>query len=325
MSKLSDLRYCTELVVLRNFDDIPFDTVDNPQHASLVYQRFCGTLSEKFIEFDLNSLDDEAAYYLISKTSLSLEQLLKNPDIRVFFNSELFVFLNRSEHIEIRLLKKDMDIQAEYSNILQILEGLDKQYPFARSGNQYINSRRELRGTGAFINHFVHLPILQYFNKIGAEQYLKQNIDIRKSSAPDANPICSMIKISTDNCYFDDIEQQSNHVYKYMNEILHKELREQEELKSNSLFSLKDKVNKAFGVAKYALLLDELEFLSLHTFFRTASEFDLIGISSKKIDSIFEKIFSQTYYIDDFESACASRSQLVRKVLVPLLKDTMEE
>lgn len=325
MSKTTDLKYCTELVVFRNFDDIPFDTIENSYHAEMVYDRFCNIFEDRFIELDIRNLDEDSSLLLLEKTSLSLEQLLKTPDIKIFFNGEICVFLNRGEHIEFRILKKNMNILNCFQMIQNFIRELGVEYQFAKDEKGYINSHKHLCGTGTLISHFVHLPILQYFNKIEVEKYSKVNIDIRKTNSPDANPICSMIKVTTCNTSFEDIEQQSNHLYKYMNEILNAESEAQSELKRNSLLSLQDKVNKAFGVAKYALLLDELEILSLHSFFRTASEFNLLKINPQKIDAIFEKIFANSYFINEFEKACETRSILIKNMLVPLLIEEMEE
>lgn len=325
MTQASDLHYCTELVVLRNYQDIPFDSAENKDHARMVVERFEALFENAFEKLDVFALDDETEYIIATKSSLAINSLKKSPELSVYYNGEFIVILNHYEHIQIHALVKQMDVMETYSKIEQLLEELDHKHVFARNAKGYVNSKKSFFGTGVFIHEFLHLPMLQFFDKLEENLLSKFHLELKRGSHEDGNPISTMLRFSTSDTNFVSFEEQYRYQSKRRNQLLQKEIDEQENVMKNSLLSVLDKVHKAYGVASHAKLLDEMEFLSLHAFFRTASECGVLKVPCRILDAVFEEIFRSTYSIFGFEEASVLRAKLVKRDLIPLIFDKLED
>lgn len=324
MAQTSDLQYCTELVVLRNYFDLPFDSAVNKEHARIVKERFENIYEGKFEKLDIFSLDDETEYVIATKTSLAISALKKSPEIIAFYDGELLILLNHHEHIQVHALAKQMNVKETYSKIQQFLEKLDVLHPFAKNEKGYVNSRKSYFGTGVFIHEFLHLPMLQFFGKLEENALGKYHLELKRGAQEDGNPISAMLRFSTIDSNFVSIEEQYRYQSKHKTQLLKKEVEEQEKMVQNNLLSVLDKVHKALGVASHAKLLDEMEFLSLHTFFRTASECGVLKVPCIVIDAVFEEIFRRTFSIFGFEESAIMRSNLIKRELIPLIHDKLE-
>ncbi|MDY6072699.1 MAG: hypothetical protein SPI49_01215 [Eubacteriales bacterium] len=329
MTKLNDydLIYCREFVVYRNYDRLPFNADSNENTASSVYNEVKECVDSDFIEIDLNSESDKDVLYTYNSTFFTEELLSKYPYIKIFIKGNLLLLLNTDEHIELRYIEYDNNISADkiiitLENVIKIFS---KYSSFALENGKYINSLKVHCGTGIFINSYIHLPILQMFNKIKDNDLLDNVFSISKEQNIDSNPICAMIKFSNVNSLYSQIDEQIAQYNSCIKGIIDDEMDEHNKIFLSSQDVIKDKILKAFGIVRYSMFLDDYEYISIFTFFRAASEFGIISLDVNQLDKIFRFIHTKTYFIENFEEACKKKSELLRKILLPAISKNLED
>lgn len=329
MIKLNDcdLVYCREFVVYRNYDRLPFNADSNENTANSVYNDVKECVESDFRELDLNSESDKDILYSYNSTLFTEELLSKYPYIKIFIKGNLLLFLNTDEHIELRYLEYDNKVSTEKVLLMleNVIESFSKHSSFALDEGKYINSFKSHCGTGLFINTYIHLPILQMFNKIKDNDLLNNGFSISKEQNIDSNPICAMIKFCNVNSSYSQIDEQITQYNSCIKELITDEIDEHNKIFLSSQDVIKDKILKAFGIIKYSMFLDDYEYISIFTFFRAASEFGIISLDVNQLDKIFRFIHNKTYFIENFEEACKKKSELLKEILLPAISKNLED
>lgn len=323
----SDLVYCREFVVYRNYDKLPFNADSNENTAGSVYNEVKELIESDFIELDLNIESDKDMLYKYNSTLFTEKLLSKFPYIKIFIKGNLLLLLNTDEHIELRYIEYDNNISIDKIIITldNVIKKFSKNSSFAIDNGKYINSLKAHCGTGLFINTYIHLPILQMFNKIKDNDLLDNGFSISKEQNIDSNPICAMIKFSNVNSLYSQIDEQIAQYNSCIKGLIDDEMDEHNKIFFSSQDVIKDKILKAFGIVKYSMFLDDYEYISIFTFFRAASEFGIISLDVNQLDKIFRFIHNKTYFIENFEEACKKKSELLRKILLPAISKNLED
>lgn len=323
----SDLVYCREFVLYRNYDRLLFNADSNENTSNSVYNEVKECLDSEFKELDLNNESDKDLLFKYNSTLFTEELLSRYPYIKLFLKDNLLLLLNTDEHIELRYLEYDNkeSIEKITLKLNKVINSFSKYSSFALEDGKYINSLKSHCGTGLFINTYLHLPILQMFNKIKDNDLLDNGFSISKEQNIDSNPICAMIKFSNVNSSYSHIDEQITQYTSCIKELIADEINEHNKIFLSSQDVIKDKILKAFGIIKYSMFIDDYEYISIFTFFRAASEFDIISLDVDQLDKIFRFIHNKTYFIENFEEACRKKSELLRQILLPAISKNLED
>lgn len=323
--KNSNLVFCTEYILYRNYSELKFNADTDTKTAESVYVNVKKFLPEEYSELRIESDDDRIMLNCFNSTVFNEAYFQKYRNSKFFIHNNILIILNTNEHIEIRCINYNSN--DEYSDILKLINDVSKQiegdFTYAFENEKYYNSFNLNCGTGLLINSYIHLPILSLMNMLN-DKLESENFYLSKIDNIDSNPICAFVKFSNVRTTYKDIETQINEYYEVLNNLTDSEIYEQNKIMNNNPDFILDKINKSYGLLKYSYLIDDYEFLTLLTFFRLSSEINIISISVTDIDRIFRSIFESVIKNNDKEYSNRQKSILLKEKLLNVLKTCVE-
>lgn len=329
-SEGSEAVLTSKILLSRNFSNLPF-----PNKLNYIKGRESGKKIYKFLKNEL--MDEEITLYEVwnikeelskqyLEKDLISEELLKNSDKGAFIlndNETFSIMINEKDHIALQCISEGLNLEEAFSKATDIDDKIEKNLDYAFDETLgYLTSSPENIGTGLRASVVLHLPALTMSEEIKniSKNLSKMGMGIKGLHLEGTKVHGNLYRI------FNKISlglTESNIINKLKEAILNtiaEENKFREILINKCRHELEDKVYRAYGILKHAVLLDSKETVDLLSNLRLGAELSIIDIKLRKIDNLFRLTSNaslQNYLgrvLDDKESKY-ERAKLVKEIL----------
>lgn len=287
----------TNISLSRNIDNYPFPHKLSESESTVIINKIKKILTdsedlscEDLVLANIKDISDIEKNALIERNIISKSfsksdkgALLSNKD------KSINVLINNEDHINIKVCKKDLDLDEAYevANNIDDIIGENIDYAFNKDIG-YLTSCPVNAGTGLKVSVIVHLPILSLQDKIDSYYNIAQKIgaNIKGIDSEKSNTLGSMYELYN-QCTFGMSEKNIIESIKSLaKDMILKEDEARNKLKEESSIELEDKIFRSLGI------LEKSRIISAYEAMKHLSNIKL-GIDMKYIDDInIEKIDS---------------------------------
>jgi protein arginine kinase len=320
----------SKILLSRNFSNLFFpnklDYIKGRDNGKKIYNKLKNELmDEELILYEIWNKKEEFGKQYLEKGLIS-EELLKNSDKGSFIlNKEetLSIMINEKDHINLQCIREGLSLEEAFEEAISIDDKIEKNFDYAFDDKLgYLTTSPENIGTGMKASVILHLPALTISEEIKkiSKNLIKVGMNIKgiysQGTTGYGNLYRIVNKVSLGLTEEDIISRLKVEVLN----IIAEENKFREILISKSRYELEDRVYRAYGTLKYAMLLDLKESIELLSNIRLGVELSLIDIDKNKLDKLFTNtgdLSLQNYlgrYLDAKEIKY-ERAKLVKEIL----------
>jgi len=320
----------SKILLARNFSNLPFPNKLNYIKGRDNGKKIYNVLKNEIIDEELtlyeiwNTKEEFGKQYL--EKDLISEELIKNSDKGSFIlNREetISIMINEKDHVRIQYISDGLNLEEAFEKATSIDDKIEKNFDYAFDEKLgYLTTSPEHIGTGMKASVIIHLPALTMSEEIKniSKNLSKMGMSIKGVYLEGTNVYGNLYritnKISLGLTEEDIIIKLKEAVFN----IIAEENKFREILLSKCRYELDDKVYRAYGILKCAILLDSKETIDLLSNIRLGAELSLIDIDKNKLDKLLiltSNSSLQNYlgrYLDDKEIKY-ERAKLVKEIL----------
>ena len=257
----------------RNFADYPFPgrLLTDPhaeEQAREIVQLISAELNaiEKFKLYDIGSMTDEHAEFLVERHLISRD-LLRHRRISAALVSEdesISVMLNEEDHIREQYFMKGFDLQKAYERLSGIDDVIGDSIPFAYDEMfGYLTACPTNLGTGLRASVMLFLPAISRRGmlKAAAPILAKQGLTMRGAYGEGSEAEGDLFQISNETTLGMSELGILAQVEDFVSKITEMELRERGRMKAEGGIALKDSIFRSYGILMNCCKIDLKEFM----------------------------------------------------------------
>jgi len=321
----------SKILLARNFSNLPFPNklnyIKGRDNGKRIYNALKKELiNEEITLYEIWNAKEEFSKQYLEKDLIS-EELLKNSNKGSFIlnkDETLSIMINEKDHVSLQCISEGLNLEEAFEKATEVDDKIEKNFDYEFDETLgYLTASPESIGTGMKASVIVHLPALTMSEEI-------KNISKRLSK----------IGMSIKGIYLEGTKIYGN-LYRIINkislglteediigklkeavlDIISEENKFREILISKCRYELEDKVYRAYGVLKCAVLLDSNETIDLLSNVRLGAELSIIDIDKNRLDKLFTLTNNsslQNYLqrsLDDKEIKY-ERAKLVKELLI---------
>lgn len=295
-SNESDIVLCSKIKLSRNLKDLPFPNklnyIRGRENGKNIYNVLKEEMqNERIALYELwnNSEDVNNEYeekHLISK------ELLKNADKASFIVNEdetLSIMINEENHIELQCITAGLNLDDAYKNAIIVDDRIEKKLNYAFDEQLgYLTTCLSNLGTGMKTSIVIHLPALTMSDEIKniSKHLTKIGMNIKSVYLDGTKSYGCIYEISNNVCLGIKEEDIINELKDTAANIISEEKKFREILLSKCKYELEDKVYRAYGILKSAVLLEFKETIELLSNVRLGAELSIIDIDKRKLNEL---------------------------------------
>lgn len=292
----SDIVLSSTIRLSRNFKNLPFPN-------KLNYMK--GRESSKIVYIMLKEelKDDEITLYEVwanreeinkeyMEKGLISKELLKNSDKAAFIineNQTISIMINEEDHINIQCTTAGLNLEDAFSNATVIDDKIEKKFDYAFNENLgYLTASPSHLGTGMKASVRIHLPALTMSEEINnvLKSLTQIGMAIKGVYLDGTKSYGSIYEIYNKVSLGISEEEIINNLKETVLNIISEEKKFREILLSKCKYELEDRVYRAYGTLKSAILLDSKETIELLSSVRLGAELSLIDIDKSKLNEL---------------------------------------
>ena len=292
----SDIVLSSTIRLSRNFKNLPF-----PNKLNYMKGRESSKIVYMMLKEDLK--DDEITLYEVwanreeinkeyMEKGLISKELLKNSDKAAFIineNQTISIMINEEDHINIQCTTAGLNLEDAFSNATVIDDKIEKKFDYAFNENLgYLTSSPSHLGTGMKASVRIHLPALTMREEINnvLNSLTQIGMAIRGVYLDGTKSYGSIYEIYNKVSLGISEEEIINNLKETVLNIISEEKKFREILLSKCKYELEDRVYRAYGTLKSAILLDSKETIELLSSVRLGAELSLIDIDKSKLNEL---------------------------------------
>jgi protein arginine kinase len=320
----------SKVILARNFRDLPFPNKLNYIRGRDSGKKIYNVLKNELIGEEItlyevwNTKKQFSAQYL--EKDLISEELIKNSEKGAFIlnKEETFsIIINEKDHIRIQCTSDGLRLEEAFRKATEIDDKIEKNFDYAFDENLgYLTASPENVGTGMKASVVVHLPALTMSEEIKnvSNNLNKNGISIKGIHLDGKKVYSNLYKIINKVSLGLTEENIISKLKEAVLNTIEEENKFREILLNKCRYELEDKIYKAYGILKYAILLDSKETIDLLSNIRLGAELSIIDIDKDKLDKIFMITGNSSLqnhlgkYLDDKEIKY-ERAKLIREIL----------
>jgi len=320
----------SKILLARNLSDLPFPNklnyIRGRDHGKKIYNALKNELiDEELMLYEIWNTKEEFGKEYLEKDLIS-EELLKNSDKGSFIlNKEetLSIMINEKDHINLQCIREGLNLEEAFEKATNIDDKIEKNFDYAFDEKLgYLTTSPENIGTGMKASVILHLPAITMSEEIKniSKNLSKIGMNIKGIYLDGAKVYGNLYrivnKVSLGLTEEDIISRLKTEVLN----IIAEENKFREILINKCRYELEDKVYRAYGTLKCAILLDSKETIELLSNVRLGAELSLIDINESKLDELLiltSNSSLQNYlgrYLDAKEIKY-ERAKLVKEIL----------
>lgn len=292
----SDIVLSSTIRLSRNFKNLPFPNKLNymkgRESSKIVYMMLKEELKDDEITlYEVWANREEINKEYMEKGLISKE-LLKNSDKAAFIineNQTISIMINEEDHINIQCTTAGLNLQDAFSNATVIDDKIEKKFDYAFNENLgYLTASPSHLGTGMKASVRIHLPALTMSEEINnvLKRLTQIGMVIKGVYLDGTKSYGSIYEIYNKVSLGISEEEIINNLKETVLNIISEEKKFREILLSKCKYELEDRVYRAYGTLKSAILLDSKETIELLSSVRLGAELSLIDIDKSKLNEL---------------------------------------
>ena len=320
----------SKILLARNFSNLQFPNKLNYIKGRDNGKKIYSVLKNELIDEELtlyeiwNTKEEFGKQYL--EKDLITEELIKNSDKGSFIlNKEetLSIMINEKDHVRVQCISEGLNLEEAFEKATNIDDKIEKNFDYAFNETLgYLTTSPENIGTGMKASVILHLPALTMSEEIKniSKNLSKIGMNIKGLYLDGTNVYGNLYRITNKISLGLTEEDILIKLKEAILNVISEENKFREILLSKCRYELEDKVYRAYGILKYAVLLDSKEIIDLLSNVRLGAELSLIDIDKNKLDKLLiltSNSSLQNYigrYLDDKEIKY-ERAKLVKEIL----------
>lgn len=282
---MSEAVVSTRVRLARNLKDYPFPHRLSDEKAREVVDRIDAALKdsgEKFRRIDLDSLSDAARVSLLERHLISPDFVRAKDGRAVFLSDDnkVSIMVNEEDHIRLQVILDGFEPDEAYRIADDLDNKLSRRLNYAfheRLG--YLTQCPTNLGTGMRASVMLHLPALDMtgaVSRIGAN-LSKLGLTIRGLYGESSRPTGAFFQLSNQVTLGISEKAAIDNLRNITTQLITQEMKARENILGN--IEVEDKIARALGTLKSALIMDHSEAMSLLSLVR-------LGVSSKKLTTL---------------------------------------
>ncbi|NOW88609.1 protein arginine kinase [Clostridium beijerinckii] len=320
----------SKVLLARNFSNLPFPNklnyIKGRENGKEVYNVLKNELdNEEITLYEIWNTKEEFSKQYLERDLISKE-LLKNSDKGSFIlnkEEDLSIMINEKDHINLQCVSDGLKLEEIFERATVIDDKIEENFDYAFDETLgYLTASPENIGTGMKASVVLHLPALSMSEEINniSKRLGKLGIAIKGVHLDGTKVFGNLYRISNKVSLGLTEENIINKLKEAVWSIIIEENKFREILLSKCRHELEDKIYRAYGILKYAMILDFKESIELLSNVRLGAELSIINIDKGKLDKLFILITNsslQNYLkksLDDKEIKY-ERAKLVKEML----------
>lgn len=282
---MSEAVVSTRVRLARNLKEYPFPIRLTSDKAQEIVDKVGEALKDSEIKFhriDLDSVSDAIRVAMIERHLVSPDFISAQEGRAVFLSDDntVSIMVNEEDHIRLQVIQDGFALKEAYQLADQIDNILSKKLNFAfhkRLG--YLTQCPTNLGTGMRASVMLHLPALELsgtVNRIGAN-LSKLGLTMRGLYGESTKPAGAFFQLSNQVTLGITEKAAIENLSNITTQLIAQEMRARETVLSN--IEVEDKIHRALGILKSALLMDHNEAMRLLSLVR-------LGVGSKKLETL---------------------------------------
>jgi protein arginine kinase len=317
-------------LLARNFSNLPFPNklnyIKGRENGKEVYNVLKNELdNEEITLYEIWNTKEEFSKQYLERDLISKE-LLKNSDKGSFIlnkEEDLSIMINEKDHINLQCVSDGLKLEEIFERATVIDDKIEENFDYAFDETLgYLTASPENIGTGMKASVVLHLPALSMSEEISniSKKLGKLGIAIKGVHLDGTKVFGNLYRIFNKVSLGLTEENIINKLKEAVWSIIIEENKFREILLSKCRHELEDKIYRAYGILKYAMILDFKESIELLSNVRLGAELSIINIDKGKLDKLFILITNsslQNYLkksLDDKEIKY-ERAKLVKEIL----------
>ena len=282
---MSEAVVSTRVRLARNLKEYPFPIRLKAEQAKEIVEKVGAALKDsklKFHRIDLNSLSDAARVSLLERHLISPDFVRAKDGRAVFLSDDntVSIMVNEEDHIRLQVILDGFEPDEAYRIADELDNVLSRRLPYAfheRLG--YLTQCPTNLGTGMRASVMLHLPALDMtgaVHRIGAN-LSKLGLTIRGLYGESTRPVGAFFQLSNQVTLGISEKAAIENLRNITTQLITQEMKARENILGN--IEVEDKIARALGTLKSALIMDHSEAMSLLSLVR-------LGVSSKKLNTL---------------------------------------
>lgn len=282
---MSEAVVSTRIRLARNLREYPFPIRLNADQAREIVDKVGDALQDselKFHRIDLSSIPDTIRIAMIERHLVSPDFIDAQEGRAIFLSDDntVSIMVNEEDHIRLQVIKDGFELNEAYALADQIDNILSKKIKFAFHDQLgYLTQCPTNLGTGMRASVMLHLPALEMsgtVNRIGAN-LSKLGLTMRGLYGESSKPDGAFFQLSNQVTLGISEKAAIDNLQNITTQLIAQEMRARENLLNN--IEAEDKIHRALGILKTAMLMDHSEAMRLLSLVR-------LGVSEKKIETL---------------------------------------
>ncbi len=264
----NDVVVSSRIRFARNIADYPFDSKLDKTSCEEIIEKVTNALGDGFKKFDFCDISVNEAASFMEKHYISPEFIKKKTPHTLLIDDEkeVAVMVCEEDHIRLQCILPGLALEEAYQKACCYDDMLDEKLNIAFDEKLgYLTHCPTNIGLGMRASVMLFLPALTMTRSMDnlSVQLSKYGLIIRGMYGEGSEPDGCLYQISnrvTMGVTEEDTIKRLNDIIK---QIIEKERKAREALKSDSYSKLADRVGRSFGVLKYARIISSKEFMKL--------------------------------------------------------------
>lgn len=282
---MSEAVVSTRIRLARNLKEYPFPIRLSAEKACEIVDKVGEVLQDcdvKFHRIDLDAVSDTIRVAMIERHLISPDFISAKEGRAVYLSDDnsVFIMVNEEDHIRLQVIYDGFEPYEAFALADKIDNILSKKLNFAfheRLG--YLTQCPTNLGTGMRASVMLHLPALEMsgaVHRIGAN-LSKLGLTMRGLYGESTKPVGAFFQLSNQVTLGISEKAAIDNLQNITTQLIAQEMRARENIFGN--IEVEDKIHRALGILKSAILMDHSEAMQLLSLVR-------LGVSSKKLETL---------------------------------------
>ncbi|MEG0493137.1 MAG: ATP--guanido phosphotransferase [Clostridia bacterium] len=255
----------------RNYYDLPFSAVDHPENAKLCITRALTAMEKDrsgsdYTLFALSSMPKVGRMALMERHLISRD-LLQHSDVGaalVRVDRRVSIMINEEDHLRIQAIMEGFDLQKAAEEAFSAEGRLQDECAFSFDPQLgYLTACPTNTGTGMRASLMMHLPMLTRYKQMGTvnQSIAKLGLTMRGIYGEGSEALGDLYQVSNQVTLGRTEEEIIEAVTAVGVQLIDMETALRERCLNQQATELKDTIFRSYGLLRYAVTMDEKEFM----------------------------------------------------------------
>lgn len=279
----------------RNYADLPFARPGKSANSDLCIARAVDAMQEApGGHYELHLLSETSAtdQMALVEQHLISKDLLKNSSAGAALirdDQRVSIMINEEDHLRIQVMVNKLELGSAAKEAFEAEEALERVQGFSFDPQLgYLTSCPTNAGTGLRASLMLHLPMLDRFKQMGSvnQSVAKLGLTLRGIYGEGSDALGSVYQVSNQVTLGRSEKDIVEAVSVVGRQLIAMENKLRQRCLENHALELKDAIMRSYGLMRYAIVMDEKEFMQRWSDLRLGAALELIPHSIEQIDRL---------------------------------------